>query len=112
MTDPHLGEFEQLVLIALVRRGGDAFGVDVADEIQVTAQRDVSLPAVYVTLARLEAKGLVRSRRDRGETGRGNRARKRFRLEAEGAQALEQARRTMERMWTGVARPVRGGSSA
>ena len=109
MTLPNLGEFEHLVLLALARRGGEAFGVDVGEEIRATAGREVAVPAVYVTLTRLEAKGLVGSRLEAGETGRGGRARKRFVLLSEGVAALERSRDTLSRMWSGVRlRPEEG----
>ena len=57
-----LGEFEQLVLLALVRLGTDGYGVSIADDIAERTSRDVSLGAVYKTLERLEDKGLVASR--------------------------------------------------
>ena len=57
-----LGEFEQLVLIALLRLGDEAYGMAVRREIEARAGRDVSIGAVYATLDRLESKGLVRSR--------------------------------------------------
>jgi PadR family transcriptional regulator, regulatory protein PadR len=106
-----LGEFEHLVLLALARRGDDAFGVDICDEIRTTAGRDASVPAVYVTLTRLEAKGLVESHQEEGETERGRRARKRFRLVRAGVEALEHSRAELDRMWSGVVlRPQRGRS--
>ena len=62
VTGPHLGEFEQLVLLALLHLGEEAYGIKVSSELQRRAGRRVSLGTVYTTLARMEAKGLVESR--------------------------------------------------
>ncbi len=59
---PVLGEFEQLVLLALVRLGADAYGATVSIEIEQQTGRPVSISAVHTTLDRLEEKGFVRSR--------------------------------------------------
>ena len=58
----NLGEFEQLVLLTMIRLGPDAYGATVQAEIETRGGRDVSISAVYTTLDRLETKGLVRSR--------------------------------------------------
>src|SRR6266851_4539058 len=57
-----LGEFEQIILLAVLRLADDAYGMEVRREIEARAGRDASIGAVYATLDRLEAKGLVRSR--------------------------------------------------
>jgi DNA-binding PadR family transcriptional regulator len=62
MPEVVLGEFEQLILLALARQGSEAYGVSIGEEIGARTGRDVSLGAVYKTLERLEDKGLVRSR--------------------------------------------------
>jgi hypothetical protein len=59
---PVLGEFEQLVLLALVRLGPEAYGATIRREIEARTGRDLAISAVYVTLDRLEVKGLARSR--------------------------------------------------
>src|SRR5215470_15830038 len=79
MTPP-LGEFEQLVLLALVRLGPDAYGATVRREIETRAGRRVGISAVYTTLERLEQKGLVRSRIGEPTGERGGRRRKHFEL--------------------------------
>ena len=58
---PILGEFEQLVLIAIVRLGSDAYGATIRRDIESRADRRLSISAVYTTLERLEQKGCVRS---------------------------------------------------
>ena len=69
MATPSLGEFEQLVLLALVRLGDDAYGMSIHDELQRRARRDVTVAAVYKTLERLEDKGLAVSRGRRTDGG-------------------------------------------
>lgn len=97
-----LGEFEHVVLIALARRGGEAYGATVFEEILERTGRETSVPAVYVTLGRLAEKGYVDVRRSEGRTERGGRARKLFRLTTAGAGALRDARRMLDRLWQGV----------
>ena len=83
-----LGEFEQLILLALVRLGPDAYGATVRREIEEHAGREVSISAVYTTLERLEQKGLVRSRIGEPTPERGGRRRRHFELLPLGARSL------------------------
>lgn len=107
-----MNETEQLVLLALVSLGEDAYGVPVRDEIEARSGRAVSVAAVYATLARLEERGYAASWRTDPLPERGGRARKHYSLTSRGAEALLRARREMERMWDGldVAGAVEGGS--
>ena len=97
-----LGEFEQIVLLALARAGADAYAVSVHDEILRTTGRSVSIPAVYVTLSRLEKKGLVSSWMGEPSPTRGGRAKRHFRLEDRGRRALEQSRELIDQLWEGL----------
>jgi PadR family transcriptional regulator PadR len=97
-----MGEFEQLVLLALLRRSGDAYGMEIRDEIEDRTGRGVSYGAVYTTLDRLEGKGFVTHRLGEALPERGGRARKYFRVTAAGREALREARRTMDVMWDGL----------
>jgi DNA-binding PadR family transcriptional regulator len=100
MTTPHLlGELEQLVLLAVARLGADGYGVTIRREIERRGGREVSVGAVYVTLERLEEKGLVASFLGEASPKRGGRARRHYRLETAGAEALTVARRRLEKMW-------------
>lgn len=97
----YLGEFEQVVLLALLRLGKGAYGATIHEAILETTGRDVSIPAVYVTLKRLEKKGLVRSKvQSSGNSG--GRATRNYFLRAEGERALGRSREMLERLWTGV----------
>lgn len=97
-----LGEFEQIVLLAVAQLGDDGYGVTIRREIEERARREVSVGAVYATLSRLEEKGLLSSWEGDPEARRGGRARRHYRLEPEGARSLRASRGMMDRMWEGV----------
>ena len=96
----YLGEFEQVVLLALARLGVGAYGGAIHAEILETSGRDVSIPAVYVTLKRLEKKGLVTSHMS--AVPEGGRARKTYTLLPEGRVALARSRQLLDRLWAGL----------
>ena len=97
-----MGEFEQMVLLAILRLGNDAYGMEVRQEIQDRTGRDVSYGAVYTTLDRLARKGFVADRMGEPSPERGGRARRYYRVEPRGAEALRSARQAMDFMWEGV----------
>ena len=99
-----LGEFEQLVLLALLRVGEGAYGMTVRREIEERAARDVSIGAVYATLDRLEEKGMVKSHRGEPTDERGGRAKKCFRITGAGAKALERSQEAVRQMLEGLPR--------
>jgi DNA-binding PadR family transcriptional regulator len=99
---PALGEFEQLVLLALVRLGPDAYGATIRREIETRTGRDLAISAVYVTLDRLETKGLVRSRVGDPTPQRGGRRRKHVALLPAGRRAIIQACRAFGVMAEGL----------
>jgi len=101
-TEPVLGEFEQLVLLALLRLGPDAYGATIRREIESRTGRDLAISAVYVTLDRLEIKGLVRSRVGDPTPQRGGRRRKHVALLPAGRRALAQACRAFGQMTEGL----------
>ena len=96
-----LGEFELCVLLALARLGEDAYGVRVRQHLETETGRDVTIGAVYTTLGRLEEKQLVRFRLSDPEPVAGGRARKIFRLTAEGTRALAHATTVLNRLIVG-----------
>jgi DNA-binding PadR family transcriptional regulator len=98
-----VGEFEQLVLLALLRLGDQAYGVPVTEEIQRRAKRDVAVASVYKTLERLEAKGFVASRLGAPTAARGGRRKKYFRLQPAGLQALRASIRAIRGLASGLA---------
>src|SRR3954462_6451826 len=99
---PPLGEFEQLVLFALLRLGNGAFGAAIHREIVSRAGRDISAAAVYVTLDRLEAKRTVGCSVGTPSQGRGGRRRKHYLLDTAGQRALLRAYRTFLAMIAGL----------
>jgi PadR family transcriptional regulator PadR len=113
MTKPDsLGQFEQLVLTAILTLRDDAYGVTIHSKVRELAHpKPVSLGAVYVTLDRLEDKGLVVSWLSDPTPERGGRAKRCYRLEALGERALEESAVTAKRIWDIVAEtwgPKRG----
>ena len=97
-----LGDFEQLVLLALFRLGPEAYGATIRREIEERTGRDLAMSAVYVTLDRLEAKGLVRSRIGEPTPERGGRRRKHVALLPAGHRAVRAAYRTFKSMVDGL----------
>ena len=102
MTHHTLGEFEQLVLLAIVHLRGEAYGIPIVEEIERRTGRSVARAAVYVTLRRLEEKGFVSSWLGDPTPERGGKGRRYVKLEAEGARALQEARQVAESMWRGL----------
>jgi PadR family transcriptional regulator PadR len=84
-----LGDFEQKVLMALIRLGTNAYGMTIRQEISKYSHREVSVGAVYTTLSRLEEKGFVKSKVGEATPERGGRAKKYFQITAPGNRALE-----------------------
>ena len=105
----YLGEFEQVVLLAVMRLGEDAYGVTIRREIEVRTDRDVSLGAIYPTLHRLEAKGLVSSYTGKPTATRGGRSKRHFRLEPDGQVALKRSRDIISALWRGFEADPRSG---
>ncbi|HEX9700787.1 MAG TPA: PadR family transcriptional regulator [Acidobacteriota bacterium] len=97
-----LGEFEHVVLLAMARVGEEAYAVAVHDEILQTTGKSVSIPAVYVTLSRLQKKGLVTSEMGEPSPTRGGRAKRFFRLAGKGREALEESRELLDQLWDGL----------
>ncbi len=99
-----LGQFEQLVLTAILTLYDDAYGVTIHAKVeQLSHPKQVSLGAVYVTLDRLEEKGLVTSWLSEPTPERGGRAKRCYRLEAVGERALEESAVTAKRVWDSIA---------
>ena len=103
-----MGAFEQMVLLALVRLGPGAYGMEVRREIEERTGREVSIAAVYTTLGRLETKGFVRHEIGEPTAERGGRAKKHYRVLPEGLVALDETRVALERMWDGIRARVSG----
>lgn len=93
MSKNYLGEFEELILLAILSLGINAYGVTIADALE-EAGKSVSTGALYTALSRLEEKGFIRSWMGEATAERGGRAKKYFALEALGEQALRDAETT------------------
>jgi PadR family transcriptional regulator, regulatory protein PadR len=99
---PHLTDLEQLLLLAVLRTGDEAYGAAIQTDIEQTAARHVSLGSIHVTLSRLEERGLARSHKGASQGVRGGKARRIYDVTPEGRAVLEWNRQTMGRMWDGV----------
>jgi PadR family transcriptional regulator, regulatory protein PadR len=99
-----LGEFEHVVLLAILRLGDNAYAVSVRDEILQCTGRDVSRGSVYITLDRLETKGFLRSRLADPTPERGGRAKRFYELRPRAVDALKESRRALVALWRGLER--------
>lgn len=101
MANPEsAGQFEQLVLTAILSLKDDAYGVTIHSKVEeLVRPKSASLGAVYVTLDRLEDKGFVRSRLSDPTPERGGRAKRCYQLEALGERALQESAVTAKRVW-------------
>jgi PadR family transcriptional regulator, regulatory protein PadR len=106
-----LGELEQLVLLAILRLGSEAYGLSVARELEREAGRRLSRGALYTTLDRLELKGLVRWKPEPGGAERRGLPRRIYTVTARGVAALRTTRRVLHRMWQGLDALLKGPSS-
>ena len=104
-----LGGFELLVLLALIRLGDEAYGVPISEAIEESSGKEVAMGSVYITLERLEQKGLVSSRLGEPTAERGGRAKTYFHITAKGLREVRQARRTLMNLWQGVPQ-LQGGA--
>jgi len=105
-----LGEFEQVVLLAILRLDDGAYGVSIRSEIAACTGRDPSPGALYTTLDRLEAKGLVTSRTGDPTPQRGGRAKRYYTVTRDGLAAVTRAQLSYQRLLTGLKLP--GGAHA
>ena len=102
MPPAYLGEFEQLLLLAILRLGTEAYALDIARELEVRAGRSVSRGALYTSLDRLEDKGLLRWKPAAGTPARNGLPRRLYTVTAAGLTALRASRSTLRRMWRGL----------
>jgi PadR family transcriptional regulator PadR len=104
MARESLGEFEQLVLLAIIHLtgAGDVYGVPIADEIKRRTERHVARAAVYIALRRLEHKGLVATWMGDPTQARGGKSRRCVKVTRAGLQALRESRLVTDRMWRGL----------
>jgi DNA-binding PadR family transcriptional regulator len=108
VTREALGEFEQMVLLAIVHLGDGVYGVPIVDEIQRRTGRAVAPAAVYVTLRRLERKGLLSSSMSSSTPERGGKARRCVKVTPAGLDSLRASRKVLDSMWKGLDPKLRG----
>jgi PadR family transcriptional regulator PadR len=102
MAPVHLGEFEHLLLLTILRLGTEAYGVELARDLEERAGRKVSRGALYTSLDRLEDKGLVRWKPGSGAPEREGLPRRRYAVTPAGVAALRESREVLRRMWRGL----------
>lgn len=102
MAGPDPSDFEQQVLLAVWRLGEGAYGTTVRDELESHTGRALAQGAVYVTLVRLEKKGLLKSRLSDPTPVRGGKSKRYFHITSRGVAGLTAARKTMDRLWEGL----------
>jgi PadR family transcriptional regulator PadR len=100
---PPLGTFEEQVMLAVLRTGDEAYGMNVRRELEKVTGRSVTIGSVYVTLDRLEAKGLVSSERSVSAARAARSSRRVFAVTSDGARALVETKAMRERLWRGIA---------
>jgi DNA-binding PadR family transcriptional regulator len=98
----HLGEFELIVMLVLLRLGENAYGVPISREIERQCGREAALGSVYATLERLQKKGLVSSSLGEPTAERGGRAKRYFRVTAKGLRAARETRQSLTKLWDGL----------
>ena len=102
MADHYLGEFEQIVLLAILRLQDRAYAVPLREEIQARTGRRVARGALYTALDRLEQKRCLRSRMSEPMAERGGRSRRYFTVTPAGMAAIRASRQTLLRLWSGI----------
>lgn len=102
LSRDYLGEFEHIVVLALLRLEDRAYGITVRQEIEFRTKREVSIGAVYATLDRLEAKGYVNSHLGEPTPERGGRSKRFFRVTAKGVAAVNRTQRALQSMIEGL----------
>lgn len=108
MSKGYLGVFEQMVLLAILRQGDKAFGLEVRREIESNANRKVSRSAFYTTLDRMEKKGFVKWTPMQSDSPRRTAPIRLFEVTREGLTALRDSRGALEALWRGMDEVVQG----
>lgn len=103
MSEIYLGELEQIVLLAVLRLGDEAYAVPILEQIEQQTGRRIARGALYTALERLENKGCLRSRVGQPLPERGGRARRYFTVTPSAVSALKQSRLALMRLWNGLA---------
>ena len=99
MKGTHLGEFEELVMLAVGILDGNAYGITVMDEIELHTGRKVSVSTIHTALNRLEKKGFIESYKGGASPTRGGRSKRLYRINLAGQAALQKVREQREKLW-------------
>jgi DNA-binding PadR family transcriptional regulator len=102
MSRDYLGNFELMVMLALIRLGEGAYGVPISTEIEATTGREVGVGSVYAALGRLEEKGLVSSEVGEPTAERGGRAKRHFRVTGKGLRVVRETQQSFVKLWKGL----------
>ena len=95
----YLGEFELMILLAVIHLGEEAYGVPISQELERHRGKDVSVGSVYAALERLESKGLVASSLGDPTPERGGKAKRYFRITKAGLRQVHETRRVLSKLW-------------
>src|SRR5437016_2986814 len=98
----YLGNFDLMVLLALLRLGEDAYGVTIAQELESQTAREVVVASVYATLDRLRERGMITSKLGDSTPERGGRAKRYFRITSAGVREVRDARKSLMNLWKGL----------
>jgi DNA-binding PadR family transcriptional regulator len=102
MSQDFLGEFEQMILLCVLRLDGEAYGLAIRNELELVAGRRPSSGSLYTTLDRLEGKGLLTSEAGSADGSRGGRRRRYVKVTPEGRAQLQDARHRLLALWDGL----------
>jgi len=102
MAPRYLGEFEQMVLLAILQLKDEAYALSILNELGHRAGRSVSRGTLYKTLERLETKGFLEWNPEDGNPARGGHPRRRFTVTGRGVTALQESREAFRRLWEGL----------
>jgi len=106
MSRQYLGEFEELVLLAVTALNTRAYGVSIAEELRQRANRTISLSAVHIALYRLEEKGYVTSEMGGATLTRGGRRKRLFSVTTAGREILAEIQQVRNQFWNAILNPV------
>ena len=102
MSGSYIGEFEHMVLLAIMQLGNFAYGVAIMDELEERAGRVSSRGATYMTLDRMESKGLIKSQMGKPTAERGGRAKRLFTVTPAGAEAVRRSQAAYRELSKGL----------
>jgi PadR family transcriptional regulator len=102
MRNRDIGNFELMVMLALIRLGDNAYGVPISQEIEKRSGREVAIGSVYAALERLEGKGLVTSELGEATAERGGRAKRYFHVTGKGLKEVRETQRALMKLWQGL----------